>query len=79
VRGESSGEKNERDDYEANERANEETQHKGESVFLAAEVLDQPYDTFWKSGESGATHCQKLSADSGVRRCATDVSFVLDD
>jgi len=71
VRGKSSGEENESDDDQTDESANEEAEDEGKTVLFAAEVLDQPYNTFWKSGESGSTHCQKLSRDGVVRRWAT--------
>jgi len=40
VRGESSGEKNECDDDESDERADEQAEGERESVLFAAEVLD---------------------------------------
>jgi hypothetical protein len=79
VRGKSSGEENESDNDQTDERANEEAQDEGKTVLFAAEVLDQPYNTFWKSGESGAAHRNKLSEDGLVRRWATNVFSLLDD
>jgi hypothetical protein len=50
VRTKSSGEENESDDDQTDERADEKAEDEGKTVLFAAEVLDQPYNTFWKSG-----------------------------
>ena len=56
VRGESSGEENECDDDESDQRADEKAQYEGEAILLAAEVLDQPNNALRKSRKSGAAH-----------------------
>jgi len=76
MRGKSSGKENERDDDQPDQRANEKAEDEGKTVLFAAEVLDQPYNTFWKSGKSGATHCKNLSEDGVVRRWTTNVCGV---
>jgi len=61
VGGESTGEKNECDNDEADERADEKAEDESKTVLFTAKVLDQTDNALWESRKPWSTHCQKLT------------------
>ena len=68
-RGESPGEKNERDDDQPDERADDEAEEKGEAVLFAPKVFNQVDQARGQRCDSYRWHFLKLNAVSAVPKC----------